>query len=50
MTRCPIFAALVSLFTPFFTQAEEKWIDLFDGKTTDGWTPRAEVITFEAKN
>ncbi|MEZ5301859.1 MAG: sulfatase-like hydrolase/transferase [Verrucomicrobiales bacterium] len=25
------------------------WIDLFDGKTTAGWTPRSEVVSFEAK-
>ncbi|MGC6564710.1 MAG: sulfatase-like hydrolase/transferase [Akkermansiaceae bacterium] len=31
-----------------FVQAE--WIDLFDGKTTDGWTPRNKVINFEAKD
>ncbi len=28
----------------------EDWVDLFDGKTTKGWMPRAEVISFEAKN
>lgn len=27
-----------------------KWIDLFDGKTTKGWTARVEVSNFEAKN
>jgi len=26
------------------------WIDLFDGKTTEGWTPRAKVQQFEAIN
>ena len=26
------------------------WIDLFDGKTTAGWTPRSEVVRFEAKD
>ncbi|MBJ07153.1 MAG: hypothetical protein CMO40_08590 [Verrucomicrobiaceae bacterium] len=26
------------------------WIDLFDGKTTSGWTPRSEVVNFEARN
>ncbi|MGC6456737.1 MAG: 3-keto-disaccharide hydrolase, partial [Akkermansiaceae bacterium] len=31
-----------------FVQAE--WIDLFDGKTTDGWTPRNKIINFEAKD
>jgi hypothetical protein len=26
----------------------KKWISLFDGKTTNGWTPREEVTRFEA--
>ncbi len=26
------------------------WTALFDGKTTEGWTPRAEVVSFEARN
>ena len=26
----------------------ENWISLFDGKTTNGWSPRAEVTRFEA--
>lgn len=25
------------------------WINLFDGKTTDGWTPRAKIESFDAK-
>jgi len=33
-----------------FASADDGWIDLFDGKSTDGWTPRAEVETFEAKD
>ena len=31
-------------------QAADDWIDLFDGKTTGGWTPRAKAERFEAKN
>jgi hypothetical protein len=27
-----------------------EWTPLFDGKTTKGWTPREEVIRFEAKD
>ena len=27
-----------------------EWIDLFDGKSTKGWTPRAKVESFEAKD
>lgn len=30
--------------------AEDGWTPLFDGETTNGWTPRAEVATFEAKD
>ena len=26
------------------------WVELFDGKTTEGWNPRSEVVSFEAKN
>lgn len=28
----------------------DNWIPLFDGKTTQGWTPRAKVEKFEAVN
>ena len=28
--------------------AESPWKPLFDGKTTKGWTPRAEVESFKA--
>lgn len=27
-----------------------EWIPLFDGQSTEGWTPRAEVVSFEAKD
>lgn len=37
---------LLLLFAILPLHAE--WIDLFDGKTTDGWTPRAKVQQFEA--
>jgi len=30
--------------------AHAEWINLFDGKSTDGWTPRNKIIQFEAKN
>lgn len=29
---------------------EGGWIALFDGESTNGWTPRAKVTTFEAKD
>ena len=30
--------------------AKAEWVNLFDGKTTEGWTPRAKVEQFGAKN
>ena len=44
---------LMFFILPLFTQAENKdnkWVSLFDGKTTDGWTPRGNVQKFEAIN
>ena len=44
---------LFFLFFPIFLQAENnnnKWISLFDGKKTDGWSPRSKVEKFEAIN
>jgi hypothetical protein len=29
-------------------EARADWVKLFDGKTTAGWTPRGEVVRFEA--
>ena len=41
--------ALALLFiTISFAKAE--WINLFDGTTTGGWTPREKVESFEAKD
>ena len=34
----------------FFIHASEEWISLFDGKSTKGWQPRSEVVSFEAKD
>ncbi|PHS12288.1 MAG: hypothetical protein COA78_08525 [Blastopirellula sp.] len=31
-------------------KVQGKWIALFDGKTTDGWTPREEIVSFKAVN
>ncbi len=45
----PIFLCLFLVgISPL--RAADGWIDLFDGKTTRGWTPRAEVERFEAKD
>ncbi|MGB0579865.1 MAG: 3-keto-disaccharide hydrolase [Limisphaerales bacterium] len=42
---------LVSLcFALTALAGEPEWTPLFDGQTTKGWTPRGEVVRFEAKN
>ena len=33
-----------------FVCASGEWIELFDGKSTKGWQPRSEVVSFEAKD
>ncbi len=43
-------AALCFVSSAVVSAQETDWIPLFDGKTTNGWTPREEVITFEAKD
>ena len=45
-----ISIAIIALLfsTLSLTHAEEKWTSLFDGKTTKGWSPRAEVTSFKA--
>ena len=49
MKTCILTLSLLPIlvFTAF---ADDEWISLFDGKTTDGWNPRAKVTTFEAKD
>ena len=46
--------ALATLAIAFINaSAEDKkadWVSLFDGKSTEGWTPRAKVESFEAKD
>ena len=39
---------LLTVFAIFPLHAD--WIELFDGKSTNGWNPRAEVEQFEAIN
>ena len=38
-----------ALFLVAETKAKVAWTPLFDGKSTKGWTPRAKVVSFEAK-
>ncbi len=40
---------LLAILVPS-TAAAEEWFNLFDGKTTTGWTPRSKVETFEAND
>ena len=42
-----MFILIASAFPSAFAG---EWVDLFDGKTTKGWTPRSKVLRFEAKN
>ncbi len=36
-------------FLPGSAARAGNWVDLFDGKTTKGWTPRSKVVRFEAE-
>jgi len=40
---------LLALLLPLSSSAAG-WVELFDGETTNGWTPRGEVIRFEARD
>jgi N-sulfoglucosamine sulfohydrolase len=46
--RCLPFFILSGLFSSIVSAGE--WIDLFDGTSTKGWTPRSKVVRFEAKD
>ena len=47
--KASLFSILmVTSFAFAEAKKEGKWIPLFDGKTTEGWTPRGEVLSFEA--
>ncbi len=49
--RLPHWIVLAAVFSLVQLSAfAGEWIPLFDGKTTNGWTPRAKVERFEAKN
>ncbi len=46
-----VLATLVIAFINASAEDKKsKWISLFDGKSTKGWTPRAKVESFEAKD
>jgi len=46
--RALLTAAALIFASPLLQAAD--WTPLFDGRTTQGWTPRAEVVSFEARN
>ena len=47
-----LFLAGLALAIVHASAADKKgdWVSLFDGKSTNGWTPRAKVESFEAKD
>ena len=47
-----VFKIITLLFfhSILFVCASGEWIELFDGKSTKGWQPRSEVVSFEAKD
>ncbi len=47
--KLPLLIGAIALAFVSLSHADD-WIDLFDGKSTEGWTPRDEVETFEAKD
>jgi len=42
-----VVAVIMSM--PAQTMAEEPWVALFQKNSTEGWTPRGEVVSFEVK-
>lgn len=47
------WAQLLAFFLPAIlghSGEPGQWVDLFDGKSTQGWTPRDKVVKFEAAN
>ncbi len=44
------FSVLVFAASLQAAETPSEWTPLFDGKTTRGWTPRAEVVSFVAKD
>ena len=47
MFRMTLFLMAATVST-LAAEKESQWTPLFDGKTTNGWTPRAKVETFKA--
>ena len=43
------FILVTSVLIPSL-RAEDGWVSLFDGQSTEGWTPRSETTVFEVKD
>ena len=50
ITRSGAAILCISILSVFSSALAAEWVDLFDGKTTEGWTPRSKVIRFEVKD
>ena len=50
MKPSPLSILLVLLSVASPAPLAGEWVELFDGEGTDGWTPRSDVVTFEAKD
>lgn len=45
---CTFALSVLSLFLNANAGEKDDWMPLFDGKSTAGWTPRGEVVSFQA--
>ena len=50
LTRSGAAILCISILSVFSSALAAEWVDLFDGETTEGWTPRSKVIRFEVKD
>ncbi len=50
ITRSGAAILCISILSVFSSALAAEWVDLFDGETTEGWTPRSKVIRFEVKD
>ncbi len=50
LTRSGAAILCISILSVWSSTFAAEWVDLFDGETTEGWTPRSKVIRFEVKD
>ncbi len=50
ITRSGAAILCISILSVFSSVFAAEWVDLFDGETTEGWTPRSKVLRFEVKD